>query len=207
MSSSTLFWDRIAERYARKPVKDESAYRRKLGITRRYFEPDMSVLEFGCGTGSTALEHAPYVSHILATDASARMIEIAESKRLAAGIDNVTFRVADAGSLPPSDDGYDAVLGLSILHLLDDLDATVRMVAGALKPGGVFVSNTACIADKWTILPYIATLGRRLGLLPYVSIFSSEALFASLANAGFSIEHHWPLDNGMTHFVVARIHD
>jgi cyclopropane fatty-acyl-phospholipid synthase-like methyltransferase len=26
--------------------------------------PDMEVLEFGCGTESTALEHAPHVAHI-----------------------------------------------------------------------------------------------------------------------------------------------
>ena len=50
------FWDRIADSYARKPVADEDAYQRKLRITRDYFEPEMDVFEFGCGTGSTALE-------------------------------------------------------------------------------------------------------------------------------------------------------
>jgi cyclopropane fatty-acyl-phospholipid synthase-like methyltransferase len=61
MVQSTKFWDRIAERYSKQPVADEAAYQKKLQVTREYFRPDMEVLEFGCGTGSTAIAHAPYV--------------------------------------------------------------------------------------------------------------------------------------------------
>ena len=56
------FWDRVAEGYAKKPVADEAAYQKKLQVTRDYFRPDMEVLEFGCGTGSTAIAHAPSMS-------------------------------------------------------------------------------------------------------------------------------------------------
>ena len=59
MNQSAKFWDKIAERYSRRPIADEAAYHRKLQVTREYFHPDMQVLEFGCGTGSTAIEHAP----------------------------------------------------------------------------------------------------------------------------------------------------
>ena len=64
------FWDRIAKKYARTPVADEAAYQKKLDITHGYFRPDMRVLEFGCGTGSTAIAHAPFVKHIHAIDIS-----------------------------------------------------------------------------------------------------------------------------------------
>jgi len=37
-------------------------------------------LEFGCGTGSTALLHASFVKHMTATDISDEMIEIAKQK-------------------------------------------------------------------------------------------------------------------------------
>ena len=66
------FWDRIAERYARTPVADETSYKKKLQITQDYLRPGMEVLEFGCGTGSTALIHAPYVKHIHAIDISSK---------------------------------------------------------------------------------------------------------------------------------------
>ena len=63
---SAKFWDRIAARYSKKPVADEAAYQKKLQITRKYLRPDSRVLEFGCGTGSTAIAHAAHVKHVLA---------------------------------------------------------------------------------------------------------------------------------------------
>jgi ubiquinone/menaquinone biosynthesis C-methylase UbiE len=79
------FWDKVAERYARRPVDDEAAYQHKLQVTRDYLTPGMTVLEFGCGTGTTALAHAPFVKRILATDVSPKMIEIARRKADAGG--------------------------------------------------------------------------------------------------------------------------
>ena len=78
MDRSNKFWDRIAKRYSKQPIADEAAYQKKLEVTRRYFRPDMEVLEFGCGTGSTAIIQAPYVKHIHAIDISSKMIEIAQ---------------------------------------------------------------------------------------------------------------------------------
>jgi ubiquinone/menaquinone biosynthesis C-methylase UbiE len=118
MAQSKRFWDRIAERYAKKPVGDEAAYQRKLATTREYFRPDMEVLEIGCGTGSTAIAHAPYVAHIRATDISDRMIEIAREKAAAANVRNVTFETRGVEDLDVARESVDAVLALSLLHLL-----------------------------------------------------------------------------------------
>ena len=80
MDQSAKFWDRIAKRYSKRPVADEAAYQKKLQVTREYILPDMEVLVLGCGTGSTAIAHAPYVKHILAIDISPKMIDIAQGK-------------------------------------------------------------------------------------------------------------------------------
>lgn len=89
------FWNRIAKRYSNQPIADQVAYQRKLARTREHFRPDMDVLELGCGTGSTALLHTPYVKHI-------RAIEIARGKAEAQRIDNVTFeRAPSTGSRRP----------------------------------------------------------------------------------------------------------
>ena len=77
---SARFWNIMAKRYSKSPVPDEAAYQKKLQVTRKYFRPDMKVFEFGCGTGSTAIVHAPYVKHIQAIDVSSKMVEIAEAK-------------------------------------------------------------------------------------------------------------------------------
>ena len=94
MNHPSKFWDKIAERYSKKPVDDEEAYQQKLQVTREYLQPDMELLEFGCGTGSTAIAHAPYVKQILATDISAKMIGIAQAKADTGEVKNVTFKQA-----------------------------------------------------------------------------------------------------------------
>ena len=80
MAAPVQFWDRIAEKYARRPVADEATYERKLAVTREYLTLESVVLELGCGTGSTAIAHAPFVKQVDATDLSPAMIGIAKRK-------------------------------------------------------------------------------------------------------------------------------
>lgn len=57
-------------------------------------------MEFGCGTGGTAILHAPNVRDILATDISKNMLEIAQTKAADAGIGNIRFQQGTLDSLP-----------------------------------------------------------------------------------------------------------
>ena len=82
-----------AKGYAKRPVTDETAYQRKLKLTQDYLSPDMEVLELGCGTGTTALFHAPFVKHITGIDISRNMLEIARAKAESGNV--VTAQVAD----------------------------------------------------------------------------------------------------------------
>ncbi len=203
-ASDHTFWDRIAERYARQPIADQAAYQRKLEVSREYFRPDMNVLEFGCGTGGTALLHAPYVNHIHATDISPQMIAIAETKRSEVKTQNVQFEVGAVETLSVADGSLDVVLGLSILHLLEDKEAAIAKVHRMLKPGGVFISSTACLGDTMKYFKLIAPIGHALGLIPMVKVFTSDHLKTALAAAGFEIEHAWQPGRGKALFVVAR---
>ena len=65
--TSSEFWDRVAPDYSRQAIADTETYARKLAATQALMQPSMAVLEFGCGTGSTALEHAGHVAQIDAT--------------------------------------------------------------------------------------------------------------------------------------------
>lgn len=204
MAQPSKFWDRIADRYARKPVPDEKVYQRKLETTREYFRPDMEVLELGCGTGSTAIAHAPYVKHIRAVDISARMLAIGADRAAAAGVTNVTFEQADVDDFAAPGDSFDVVLALSVLHLLEDKDAAMAKVRTMLKPGGVFVSSTACVGDTMKWFKLVGPVGHFLGLIPMVKVFTRQALLDSLTRTGFTIEHEWQPGKGKAVFVVAR---
>ena len=191
MSRSVRFWNRTAERYSRKPIADEAAYQKKLQVTRRYFRPDMAVLEFGCGTGSTAIIHAPYVKHILAIDLSSKMIEIAQGKADAQNVENVTFQKSTIEELSVADQAFDVVLGLSVLHLLESKEEAIAKVYSMLKPGGIFVSSTVCLGETMKFFRIIGPIGKFFGLMPTVKVFTIKELESSLTDAGFDIDYQW----------------
>lgn len=205
MADTVKFWDRMAKRYAKSPIADEAAYQKKLEVTREYLKPSMNVLEFGCGTGSTAITLAPHVKHILATDFSPNMIEIAQAKASVANVGNVTFEVSSIEDLAEASRSFDMVLGHSILHLVDDKEAVLSRVYDLLKPGGFFVSSTVCLGNSYLkYLSPVMSLGNLIGLLPRVKAFTMEDLVASLKAAGFEIDHQWQPGKGVVAFIVAK---
>jgi ubiquinone/menaquinone biosynthesis C-methylase UbiE len=197
------FWDRIAERYSKQPISDEAAYQKKLEVTRKYLTPEMELLEFGCGTGSTAIAHAPYVKHIQALDISPKMIEIAEGKAEAQRVENVTFERSTLDEVSVPDESMDAVLGLNILHLVNNKEGAIAKVYRMLKPGGVFVSSTVCLGDtRLRILKYVAPVGRLIGL--NLKVFAPKELEDSLTEGGFEIDYESRPAKGSAMFIVAR---
>ncbi len=204
MDQSARFWDKIAERYSKQAVADEAAYQRKLEVTRGYFRPDMEILELGCGTGSTAITHAPYVKHILAIDISSKMIEIAQGKAEAKNIGNITFIHSTIDEFSVRDRTLDAVLGLSILHLLENKERVISRVHGMLKPGGIFVTSTVCLGDSMKFFKLVAPIGKFLGLMPLVKVFSTSELVGSLTEAGFEIDHQWQPGKNKGVLIVAK---
>jgi ubiquinone/menaquinone biosynthesis C-methylase UbiE len=132
------------------------------------------------------------------------MIEIAQGKADAQNVENVTFRCTaiDTFSLP--DQTLDAVLGLNILHLVENKDAVIAKIHKVLKPGGVFVTSTACIADMMRIFRVVVPVGRFLRLIPMVKVFSTKELQDSLTDAGFEIAYQWQPGKNKAVFMAAK---
>lgn len=204
MTETARFWDKLADKYSKQPIADEAAYQHKLEATRALLRPEMELLEFGCGTGSTAILHAPHVQQITAIDISERMLEIARGKAAAAGAGNIRFERATIDDYEAADGSFDMVLGMSILHLVADREAVLRKVHRMLKPGGYFLSSTACLGDTMGIFKYIGPVGKALGLLPLLRVFTRKELVASVQGAGFEIVEDWQPGKGKAVFVVAK---
>lgn len=198
------FWDRVAPGYAKRPVADQAAYEQKLDITRSYLKPEMDVFEFGCGTGTTALIHAPYVRHILAADFSAQMIAIAAEKARTQGVENVSFVQDRIEDFDPPANRYDAVLAMSILHLLEDPRAAIAKSFDMLKPGGTFHSSTVCLREGMFWFKPIAVVGRFFGLLPRVLFLRARDLEQMIRDAGFEVEKSLKPGTKRAVFIVAR---
>lgn len=201
MKQGSRFWDKIAARYSRQPIKDTDSYERKLALTRQYLEPTAQVLEFGCGTGGTALLHAPHVAHVLATDYSGAMIDIAKQRQTDEGIENVTFRQATIFEIERPADGFDAVLGLNVLHLVPEYGRQIERAFELLKPGGVFVTSTACLGTR-SPLRLLLALPAALGFIPKVVFINRDSLASDMIAAGFETRER--VEFGDTLFLIMQ---
>ncbi len=204
MATSPLLSDLTAKAYAKAPVGDMASYEKKLAITQSYFRPDMDVMEFGCGPGTTAVRHAPHVRHIQAYDISTKMLEIAQARADEAGASNVSFVQGDIIDLELADASYDVIMGHSILHLVKDKEAVIAKVFAGLKPGGAFVTSTVCLSHMTGILKPVVQFIGKLPLMPPVQTFSKDDLRRSMTDAGFEIDHDWSPSEEAALFLVAK---
>lgn len=178
------FWNRVADRYAARPVRDAAAYEATLADVAARLSPTDRVLEIGCGTGTTALRLGGQVAEWCATDASPEMIRIARSKCAPPG---VSFAVAAADQADDST-AFDAVCAFHILHLVPDLDRTLARLRARLRPGGLFISKTWCFGDVGWRLRLVIPVLRRFGLFPPARALTAHELHRAILAAGFEIE-------------------
>jgi len=183
--TDAAFWDRAAAKYAKSKIGNADAYAETLGRMREILQPDHSVLEIGCGTGSTALELAPGVKTYTGTDVSSEMISIARAKLKDDLPANLAFEVAPAGAIPEG--SYDAIVALNLLHLLSTLEADLRAIYAALPAGGLFIAKTGLIKDgAWFLRPMIPVM-QFFGKAPFVRNLSAGELKGLLTATGFEI--------------------
>lgn len=208
MRDAARFWDKVADRYAARPMRDPAAYDAKIADIAARLTPASRVLEIGAGTGTTAVRLAPYAGSIDALDISAEMIRIGRGRAADAGVTNITFHqgaLKDAGLTPGYDTpGYDMALAMSLLHLLPDRPATLAQLHGLLKPGGVFISSSFCLAEGFVPLLPIVLAGRALGVFPAVQILRQRQLLAEITAAGFDISRVWHPRPRAAVFVIAE---
>ncbi|MEM7547620.1 MAG: class I SAM-dependent methyltransferase [Pseudomonadota bacterium] len=203
-SETASFWDRTAPKYAKKPIKDPKAYAAKLEALRLHLTASDTVLEVGCGTGTTALHLAPEVANYTATDRSPAMIKIAEEKRLSGWTSNLSFAVADA-TKPIKGAPFDVVMAFSLLHLVDDLPATLYAIHNQLRPGGLFLSKTVCLGEANLAIRLLVKTLRLVGLAPRVLFLSKAELREALITAGFAVEDCRYFNRGsLNPFFIAR---
>ncbi|MCK1511098.1 class I SAM-dependent methyltransferase [Bradyrhizobium sp. 190] len=208
ITSDARFWDRSSRKYARSRIADPNGYERTLERARAHLQPGDSVLELGCGTGTTALRLADGVRSYLATDISGGMIAIAEEKLAAESIPALSFRTATAEELVHEESRFDAILGFNYLHLVRNVPGTLRSIHVLLKPGGLFISKTPCLGDMNPLIRLLALPAMRaIGMAPHVSSLGASALEQLIVDAGFDVlvrESHASKGKDQRPYIVAR---
>jgi ubiquinone/menaquinone biosynthesis C-methylase UbiE len=99
----------------------------------------MKVLDVGTGAGDVALLAASLVGRdgtVVGIDVNAELIETARARAAAAGFEQVSFVVGDAGSVELDRD-FDAVVGRCVLFFAREPAALVRRLTGCVRGGGI----------------------------------------------------------------------
>ena len=103
---------------------------------------DEHVLEIGSGGGKLSIALAGLVGpegSVRGVDVSQRLVEVARSRTLDAGVDNVTFAVADAQSDPLGTVAFEAAVSQFGVMFFDEPATAFANVARHVRSGGRFV--------------------------------------------------------------------
>lgn len=105
------------------------------------------VVDLGSGDGALVSLLAPQSKHYTCIDLSQRMVDAGQRRVRAAGLQHVSFVVADMAAPPLPDASADTVLLLQSLQYAEEPATVVQAAARLLRPGGRCVILTLARHD------------------------------------------------------------
>ncbi len=212
MSKPKEFWDKSADNYDRTEERFEHIHQTSRECAKRHLTESDVVLDYGCGTGTTACELASHVKEVQGIDISGRMIELSEEKAAANGIENVNFAQADIFDEVYSKGSFDVILAFNMLHTVPDPQRVVGRVHELLKPDGSFLSVTPCLRDKMSFVVsaqiQLVRLLCKLGIIPVpIRRLQSSDLDRLVSGAKFHATETREIYSGASsYFIAAKKH-
>ena len=197
------FWDWVAG-ISHAPKRLGRVPRRMVEAAGKHLPRDSVVLDVGCGPGDVTIAMAARVASVTALDASPGMIEAARERARRAGAGNIDFVAGDIDALASRETRFTAVTAFNVLHYIDNIPAIVRGIDALLAPGGLFLSSTACLADRTTVVSALTRLLTKLHVMPPTRFFAKRELTAWIADGGFEIVALEKLSSLPEYFVVAK---
>jgi ubiquinone/menaquinone biosynthesis C-methylase UbiE len=204
------FWDKQAKRYDTVELQFDPVYKDVIIKTRRYLNIVDNVLDFGCATGTKTMQLANGTKHIHGLDISPEMINEAMKKKDTGNIRNISFSQGTIFNTDFEKASFDTIIAYGIIHLLEDKENVIWRIYELLKPGGLFISTTACFKDKMAFkncLEFKASLFIiRLGILPlHLNMFTANDVKELIDNNNFRIIEAEKIFFGISSiFIVAR---
>lgn len=210
MSKPNEFWDKSADNYDRTEERFEHIHQTSRECAKRHLRESDVVLDYGCGTGTTACELASHVTEIQGIDIAGRMIELSKEKAAANGISNVSFAQADIFDEGYSKGSFDVILAFNMLHTVPDPQRVVRRVHELLKPEGSFISVTPCLRDKMSLIVsaqiQLVRLLCKLGIIPVpIRRLQSSDLDELVSSGNFhAVETQEIFSGASSYFIAAK---
>ncbi|MEI6168455.1 MAG: ubiquinone/menaquinone biosynthesis methyltransferase [bacterium] len=180
-------------------------------------------LDIGCGTGDVAiavLREYP-TARLTGIDLSRPMIEIAEKKTRAAGLQSrATYQTGDATALVFGDAAFHGIVSAFCLRNIDDRSKAFQEMRRVLRPGGtvVILELTKPVAalprlvhhfHTQQVIPFLGALLSQGSAYRYLAdsiehFPPPDAIVSEMTNAGFVQARHAPLTGGFVTLFTAR---
>ena len=146
--------------------------KRLAPVTENFFReagigPGQRVLDIGSGVGDVAMLAARLVGpsgKVVAIERDARSVNRARARAADAGLQNVTFVETSIAHFS-SDSVFDALVGRYIIQFLSDPVATLRFLAGKVRPGGIIAFQEASFAPFLVLSKHLPLWSASVSLL------------------------------------------
>ena len=134
------------------------------------------VIDLGCGSGLCGAAFRGHARHLIGSDLSLRMVELARRRGVydELHVEDLTATLGRAQRAHRAGGGADLVIAADVFIYVGALDAAFAAAAGALRPGGLFAFSTErCDGDGFELRPssryahgdgYVRGLADRHGL-------------------------------------------
>ncbi|MEI8138285.1 MAG: bifunctional demethylmenaquinone methyltransferase/2-methoxy-6-polyprenyl-1,4-benzoquinol methylase UbiE [bacterium] len=223
-------FDRIARRYdllnALMSFGLHRIWRRRAIETlnsKGFARGDRDFLDIGCGTGDVAiavLKKDP-TARITGIDLSAPMIEIADRKTRAAGLQSrATYQTGDATALAFGDNSFDSIVSAFCLRNIEDRAKAFQEMRRVLRPGGTVVilelTKPTTTLPLWIhqfhtsrIIPLLGSILSQGSAYRYLAdsiehFPTPDAIVSEMTVAGFTQARHIPLTGGFVTMFTAH---
>ena len=205
MYKSEKLWDFLSHNYDRGANKSDKSENKLLENIKQYLDVNDTVLDYGCATGTMAIEIADKVEEVHGIDISSKMIEAAERKATECKITNTHFAQTTIFDDRFNKESFNAILALSVLHLLKDTQRVMQRINELLKPGGFFISTTPCLGEKTSFLSNFLLLLSKIPIFPDIRFFKISELEELIGNGNIQIVETEYLDhNPVFYYIIAK---
>lgn len=210
MNKAKSFWDNASTNYDKTEERFEYIHQKSRKNTKKHVKCSNIVLDYGCGTGTTACHIANDVKEIYAIDISSEMIKISKGKAAENNIKNIKFAQGDIFDENLKKESFDRILAFNILHTIPDPEKAIKRINELLKPDGLFISVTPSLGDKMSCLVgmqiRLVQVLCKIGIIPIpIRRLKSHDLDKLIAKGNFQIVNSEKIyKDASSYFVVAK---
>jgi len=201
MNKSEIFFDRVSSKSKPEPNQTASKI---IESSKEFLEKDNYLLDFGCGSGAITNKLAKLTKAIDAIDISSGMLEFAKKQAEVNSIGNINYMQTTIFDERFKENTFDVILAFNVLHYISDLPSHMERINALLKPNGIFISSTACMNEKRSLIRYLMLLLTKIGIVPKMKFYKKVELENLIKNGKFEMIKSERISKLPEYFIVTR---